>query len=92
MSHKKMPPPKEMIRKLHWWSEERFGIKLKDLGDALLHGMQDTPVEHIEPNTDGKNAKLARRQADNANIILTRVTMARDISKVLAFDSDPCHI
>ena len=177
-----------MIRKLHWWSEERFGIKLKDLGDALLHGMQDNwtdcgiiavntaiheilnsqplwtsqrkqvervcwfltllhrhvldvserlnfvrkktdnekqinsnvrrmpypqvlvnllpassitqncppigtvvvaadsegvtraeggvgkkrPVEHIEPNTDGKNAKLARRQADNANIILTR--------------------
>ena len=29
------------------------------------------PVEHIEPNTDGKDTKLARRQADNTDIILT---------------------
>ena len=29
------------MQKLHWWSEERFRIKLKELGDVLLHGAQD---------------------------------------------------
>ena len=30
-----------MVRKLRLWSEERLGIVLQDIGDALPHGKQD---------------------------------------------------
>ena len=30
-----------MIWKLCWWSEDRFGISLRDLGDVVPHGEQD---------------------------------------------------
>lgn len=36
-----MPPPKEMIQKLCWWSEARLEITLHNLGDIIPHGVQD---------------------------------------------------
>lgn len=40
LSHMGLRAPKEIIKKLQWWSKKRLGIQLKDLGDELEHGQQ----------------------------------------------------
>lgn len=36
-----MKLPKEVMKKIQWWLNARFGTHFKDLGDNLAHGKQE---------------------------------------------------